>query len=318
MRRPEPAHLLEAERGHRRGVVLGLTMAEMMLLLLFCLLLVSGALLQDQEKKIAAAEQRVDELVAAGATAASPEEKKKVADERTELQKLREESVKWAELLPADAKPTTSTAILAETWRELKVAQEIGQAMVDRGLTLSETVARVDQVADTTPPGPSGHDWPPMITLGSDEFRFVTSSAELSDAFRGRLETDIAQQVRDLLQQYDVDVVEVVGHTDEQPIKSTQQSTLDTLAIPVLNGEAPITELRPVDNAGLGLARAIAVATILERELGGTGVKIVPLSGAQLILPGDIVSNGLNPNDDRNRRRIELRVRRSNADGDSE
>lgn len=313
MRRPEPAHLLEAERGHRRGVVLGLTMAEMMLLLLFCLLLVSGALLQDQEKKIAAAEQRVDDLVAAGATAASPEEKKRVADERVELQKLREESVKWAELLPAESKPATSTAIPDETWRELKVAQEIGQAMVDRGLTLSETVARVDQAVEVSSPTPGGHDWPPMITLGSDEFRFVTSSAELSDAFRARLETDIAQQVRDLLHQYDVDVVEVVGHTDEQPIKSTQQSTLDTMAIPVLNGEAPITELRPVDNAGLGLARAIAVANVLERELGGTGVKIVPLSGAQLILPGDVVSNGLNPNDDRNRRRIELRVRRSNA-----
>jgi flagellar motor protein MotB len=313
VRRPEPAHLLEGERGHRRGVVLGLTMAEMMLLLLFCLLLVSGALLQEQEKKIEAAEQRVDELVAAGATSASPEEKKRVADDRKELEKLRAEATKWAELLPADSKPTATGTLPDETWRELKVAQEIGQAMVDRGLTLSETISRVDQVAEVEPPSPSGHDWPPMITLGNDEFRFVTSSAELSDAFRARLETDIAQQVRDLLQRYDVDVVEVVGHTDEQPIKSTQQSTLDTLAIPVLNGEAPITDLKPVDNAGLGLARAIAVANVLERELGGTGVKIVPLSGAQLILPGDVVSNGLNPNDDRNRRRIELRVRRSNG-----
>lgn len=315
MRRPQPAHLLEAERGHRRGVVLGLTMAEMMLLLLFCLLLVSGALLQDQEKKIAAAEQRVDELVAAGATSASPEEMKRVADERIELQKLQEESQKWAELLPKNAKPDSSAAIPDETWRELRIAQEIGQAMVERDLTLSEVIARVDKVQPIVPPSPSGHDWPPMITLGSDEFRFLTSSAELSPAFRTRLETDIAQQVRDLLEQYDVDVVEVVGHTDEQPIRSTQQSTLDTLAIPVLNGEVPITELKPVDNAGLGLARAIAVANVLERELGATGVKIVPLSGAQLVLPGDTVSNGLNPNDDRNRRRIELRVRRSNAGG---
>lgn len=313
MRRAEPAHLLEGERGHRRGVVLGLTMAEMMLLLLFCLLLVSGALLQQQEKKVAAAEQRVDELVAAGANEASPSEKKRVAEERKELEMLRQETRKWAELLPAAYKPTATGAVPDEIWRELKVAQEIGRAMVDRGLTLVETISRVDTVVELEPPSPSGHDWPPMITLGNDEFRFVTSSAELSDAFRKRLETDIAQQVRDLLQQYDVDVVEVVGHTDEQPIKSTQQSTLDTLAIPVLNGEAPITDLKPVDNAGLGLARAIAVANVLERELGSTGVKIVPLSGAQLILPGDIVSTGLNPNDDRNRRRIELRVRRSNA-----
>lgn len=124
MRRPEPAHLLEGERGHRRGVVLGLTMAEMMLLLLFCLLLVSGALLQEQEKKIEAAEQRVDELVATGATSASPEEKKRVADDRKELEKLREEATKWSELLPADSKPTATGTVPDETWRELKVAQE--------------------------------------------------------------------------------------------------------------------------------------------------------------------------------------------------
>ena len=105
------------------------------------------------------------------------------------------------------------------------------QAMIDRGLTLTEVVASVGQAADAVP-SPSGHDWPPMITLGSDEFRFVTSSAELSEDFRTRLETETVQQLQDLLASYDVDVIEVVGHTDEQPINSTQRSTLDTLAIP--------------------------------------------------------------------------------------
>lgn len=313
MRRPEPAHLLEGERGHRRGVVLGLTMAEMMLLLLFCLLLVSAALLQQQEKEIAAVEQRLDEMVAAGATPPTAEQQERIAEERRELERLRQESQQWSEILQS-APASAAEPISDETWRELKVAQEIGQAMVDRGLTLAEVVERVEHQVEPVPPAPSGHDWPPMITLGSDEFRFVVSSAELSDDFRARLQTDIAQQLRDLLELYDVDVIEVVGHTDEQPIKSTQLSTLDTLAIPVLNGDAPIADLKPVDNAGLGLARAIAVANALASELEGTGVKIVPLSGAQLILPGDVVSDGLNPDDDRNRRRIELRVRRSSGD----
>jgi hypothetical protein len=49
---------------------------------------------------------------------------------------------------------------------------------------------------------------------------------------------------------------------------------LDTLALPVPNGDAPIADLKPVDNAGLGLARAIAVANALASELEGTGVKI--------------------------------------------
>lgn len=186
----------------------------------------------------------------------------------------------------------------------MTIAQEIGQAVVERGVTLEEVINYAATQETGLPPTPSGHDWPPIITLGSDEFRFVTSSAELSSDFRHRLETDVAQQVRQLLDQYGVDVVEIVGHTDEQPIRSTQQSTLDTKAIPVLNGAAPITELVPVDNAGLGLARAIAVANVLEQALGSTVVKIVPLSGAQLIMPGDVLSSGLNPNNDRDRRRI--------------
>lgn len=313
MRRPQPAYLLEGERGHRRGVVLGLTMAEIMLLLLFCLLLVSGALLQDRDKKVADAEHRIDELVAAGSVAASSDEVKRVADERAELSRLREERKRLLTLVPASRQPDPRAAIPEETWRELVVAQEIGQAMVDRGVTLTEAVGYAETAKTDLPPAPSGHDWPPIITLGSDEFRFVTNSAELSPEFRRRLETDVAQQVRELLDQYGVDVVEVVGHTDEQPIKSTQQSTLDTMAIPVLNGTAPITALIPVDNAGLGLARAIAVANVLERALGSTSIKIVPLSGAQLVMPGDEVSSGLNPNDDRERRRIELRVRRSDT-----
>src|SRR5690606_36027959 len=136
MKRPEPAHLLEGERGHRRGVVLGLTMAEMMLLLLFCLLLVSAALLQQQEKEVAEAEQRLDEMVAAGATPPTVAQQERIAEDRLELERLREESQKWSEILPPDP-VSPAGPISDETWRELKVAQDIGQAMVERGLTLS-------------------------------------------------------------------------------------------------------------------------------------------------------------------------------------
>lgn len=92
------------------------------------------------------------------------------------------------------------------------------------------------------------------------------------------LQTDIALRLRELLELYDVDEIEVVGHTDERPITSSQQSTLDMLAIPVLNGDAPIADLKPVDNAGLGWR--VRVANALASELEGTGAKIVPLSGA--------------------------------------
>src|SRR5690606_28900329 len=49
--------LLEGERGHRRGVVLGLTLAEIMLLLLFCLLLAAAGLLQDREQQLKAVQE---------------------------------------------------------------------------------------------------------------------------------------------------------------------------------------------------------------------------------------------------------------------
>ena len=54
----------ESERGHRRGVVLGFTMAEILLLLLFCLLLISTTALLDKDKEIAALQQQA--AVAAG------------------------------------------------------------------------------------------------------------------------------------------------------------------------------------------------------------------------------------------------------------
>ena len=42
-------------------------------------------------------------------------------------------------------------------------------------------------------------------------------------------------------------------------------------------------------------------------------VKIVPLSAAQLMLPGDVVSDGSDDGNDRARGRIEIRVRRTTA-----
>ncbi len=108
-------------------------------------------------------------------------------------------------------------------------------------------------------------------------------------------------------------MIEVIGHTDEQVIRSTQKSNLDELAIGAINGEVAADRLIPVDNAGLGLARAIAVAAVL-RSTGYFGdAKILPLSAAQVTLPGDKISDGRNAGSVASRRRIEIRVRRSNS-----
>lgn len=52
--------IAETERGHRRGVVLGFTMAELLLLLLFCLLLISATALLDRDKEINALREQLD------------------------------------------------------------------------------------------------------------------------------------------------------------------------------------------------------------------------------------------------------------------
>ena len=56
----------------------------------------------------------------------------------------------------------------------------------------------------------------------------------------------------------DVNVIEVIGHTDEQPLVQ-RPSNLDELLMPVLQGKSSVIRLAPADNAGLGLARAVSV-----------------------------------------------------------
>ena len=72
--------------------------------------------------------------------------------------------------------------------------------------------------------------------------------------------------------------------------------------------------LEPADNAGLGLARAISVANVLRGNPALSGITVLPLSAAQLILPGDTLTVGQAGNVE-TRRRIEIRIRRREATG---
>jgi outer membrane protein OmpA-like peptidoglycan-associated protein len=316
--------ILEGERGHRRGVVLGLTMAEIMLLLLFCLLLAAAGLLSDREQKLQEAierAQRADEALADAVLAAPHRSDEDLAAELKDLKatagnqaaalvRLRELERRLAQTFPSITESATD-----ETWRELVVAEEVGREVLESGVSVDDIRAAIEQAAKVRaePPSPAEDTWPPMIRLDSDEFRFVRNSAELSEEFRQRLQTEVVDRLAAYLREFDADVIEVVGHTDEQVIASTRPSTLDDLAIEAMGGGVPITELVPADNAGLGLARAISVANALSDALGVPGVKIIPLSAAQLVKPGDIISDGLSPGDEADRRRIEIRVRRSDT-----
>ena len=89
------------------------------------------------------------------------------------------------------------------------------------------------------------------------------------------------------------------------------QSNLDQKLIAASASKVAIGDLRSTDNAGLAMARAVAVVHILRADPRLSGVTILPLSGGQMIVPVDKVADGHAVGDDQRRRRIEIRLRRS-------
>jgi len=118
-------------------------------------------------------------------------------------------------------------------------------------------------------------------------------------------------EILNYIRRYDVDVIEVVGHTDERPIGIRQLSNLDRELPSVLKSSSSVASLTPADNAGLGLARAVAVVSVLRQSPLLDGYKIIPLSGAQLVNTDETLALEASPDDVQQRRRIEIRLRKS-------
>lgn len=137
---------------------------------------------------------------------------------------------------------------------------------------------------------------------------FASGSAEVPSKLHAVLKDEVVEKLLTLVSEYNADVIEVIGHTDEQPIVA-RQSNLDHMLLPSIRGrpsENPIA----ADNAGLGLARAAAVVRILRNDRRLDGVEILPLSGGQLIEVGDQLPTTAIGTDAPSRRRIEIRLRR--------
>jgi flagellar motor protein MotB len=327
--------IAESARGHRRGVVMGFTMAELMLLLLFCLLLATAGVLSQRDQRIA----ELEAVPKGDVTTA-------------ELAELRQSDAQLNALLAMLGLPKLAPPQISTLWQQLALAnatapssagarmlaeltEEVGpMSAADRDRLLQALAAMLasgitprdmTRLAELTPeqlalmrqPGAlqvSGHQWPPIISLDDNGNRFATGSAEITADFRRDLEQRVAPELADRLAAYNADVIEIIGHTDEQVITPTKPSNLDTTALAVMQGKRGAESMVADDNAGLGLARAIAVASVLRGTRNFDGVKLVPLSAAQLLLPGDALSPGAADKlaqDDQRRRRIEIRVRRS-------
>ncbi len=156
---------------------------------------------------------------------------------------------------------------------------------------------------------PDGHQWPPIIRLDeADGYSFETNSSEVRLDFENLLHAQVVPEIVKIGARFGTYTVEIVGHTDERPVFSA--STLDEELLPFLNGD-PDAALVAADNAGLGFARAAAVAQILSESQALREFRLIPLSGAQIVLRNGTISDGSTSGDLPGRRRIEIRLRRS-------
>lgn len=327
----QSANVLES-KGYNRGLILGLTMAESMLLLVFCLLLVAGAIIKAERDKTreAMSAQKNTEVQLAKVN----EQVKDMAEKEKELTKYLDD---FRQKILLAGTPAASREALEKEWRELVADRKELHVFQSRGLTpeqitkakeileylrqlgldtqdISALEVRVKALmeAEKQQAQSKSHEWPPIINLSeAGGYFFKSGSAELTEAFTTRLKGSITSQIALNLEQYDVDIIEVIGHTDEQPISRTG-SNLDKEIIDVVEGKKPITSIIPADNAGLGMARALAVVNVLKTDERLRGATILPMSGAQLVLPGDQLTAG-QAGDVEARRRIEIRVRRRNG-----
>lgn len=335
--------IIRQSASYRQGLVLGLTMAEIMMLLVFCLLIAMATFLRNEHSAREAAENSLKKAQAAAAADHQIVDTLKKDPRLTELLK--------------GALGSDNTAVIDEFWRDLVESRGLASAARDAGLTMDDLKERgkdfktlvtnginVDRalrdaaIAASAEKALSGaapftpvevgkairlglagqtkgeNRLPPIITLNDTNGQFFKSgSAELNPEFRKTIvekEPEILKYIRE----FDVDVIEVVGHTDERPVSAlgVKQSNLDRDLLPVLNNEMAIGDLVPSDNAGLGLARAVSVVSVLRQNKQLYNYKILPLSGGQLVNTDETLAIVGTGGDVPERRRIEIRLRKAN------
>lgn len=289
---------LRQDKSYRRGLVLGLTMAEVMILLIFVLLMALADALQrrDQQIKVldnGGASKLVETLQQAYPQAKTKDEYFK---ELTRAIETRREVDKAG--LAAGANNLVADAEIGKAARI--AATEAGQKDVEKFIASASAAAKK---------GKKGQ-WPPFFSLSeAGGYFFDSGKATLRPEFERNLRDKIIPMLASSIAEYDVDVVEVIGHTDEVPMSGA--SNLDANLIAASTNGFPISGLKSTDNAGLAMARAVAVVRILRADKRLKGVTILPLSGAQMVVPVDRMADGSAKGGDQRRRRIEMRLRKS-------
>ena len=382
--------IAHAGNSYRRGVIFGLTMAEVLLLLIFCLLLFMATLnerieelskfnetLENQnleylrENKILLAQNAryKENIDALGQDTSVPVEVYEVVTKMDdeELFKFVENSELASTLSPEDFSEVFEKAeqwdtvtnqpqnpkvdIITDLAKELKPEQL--NKLIENAYLASQTDAEVLDAAlaefnkpKEKPPEPTlapidpkvrelaesvslddlkllaegkmeekveaGNNWPPIISLPEAEnYSFKLGSAQLTESFKGQLSNEIVNQILRTLSEYDADLIEVIGHTDLQPMSMARVTNLDKSALEYFE-TADKVSLRARDNAGLGYARALSVTKHLLQTPELKDYTILPYSAAQMVTPNHTITTKDDNFDSSQLRRIEIRVRRQN------
>ncbi len=153
---------------------------------------------------------------------------------------------------------------------------------------------------------------PVLIIKDSEDRKFNSGSAELPPKLQQYITNNLVEKIEKIVQEttqeYEVYVIEVIGHTDGQ-VNGNRPSNLDDNLEAVAKGRKSVSNLQPGSNADLGLMRALEVVKTLQQiqETGRLqGLQFRAYSAAQLFL-----TNGefapINRQPDGQRRRIEIR-----------
>jgi len=233
---------------YRQGLVLGLTMAEIMLLLVFCMLIAVGVALANERAKLLDAMLQLKKVEAAAAADRSIIEtfnrNPRLAEllaQATGSESQREIDEFWRKLVESNdivaklGRQGVSLAALKEEsgyfvkmQRLLKEGIDLGK--IARGIALASAIdtkstpkltpqqvaALIEKgIAASKPQSESdrghGHNWPPIINLSeAGGYYFATGSAVLTPDFAMALRTIVIARLLQIAESFDVDVIEVI------------------------------------------------------------------------------------------------------------
>ncbi len=363
---------------YRRGVIFGLTMAEVLLLLIFCLLLFLAMLNREIDEVLRKNEDLSQANEILKVSNANYQNNLKNLDQSTavsqevfdvvnvldddQLKKLIQNSEVASTFSPdqfqeyfAKAEkwdtftnqPQEATFTQLDSIEKFATSEQLNRLMENADIamnydseTLQEKISKAekwDKKASLPKPidpylkmlisqvsirdlellaagklEPVGNNWPPIISLPEAEnYSFKIGSAELTENFKMQLDGDITEEILNTLSQYDADLIEIIGHTDLQPMSRARVSNLDTAARDFFQAKTNIA-LRAKDNVGLGYARALSVTKHLQENPKLQNYTILPYSAAQMITPNGTITKEGDNFESSQLRRIEIRVRRQN------